>query len=618
MMAPAELSAPVTLAHGSTSVTLHPDRLEWREGGESSYMLSYAVLDELRIDADRNGLTRLTVSDPQGRRWTMPLAAADLARAQAALDVVDARLRPALSGHGMWRTIGILVALLCAIASLGASQLATFAVACVAALAFERPLVRAAGAAGVIGAVIALGNDGALQFASITLLSALLLLFIAHRDRLETFSKLTFRVAAVYGVLALLTVAPVLISVGNLLSIHQAAREWPSAAVFLVAFGAAFWTYSRRSRWPAMASLLAGAAIATIGATQTLDIVLDDPFLAGMKEPAATPLTGQPASEFTLDFSPSTLLLSPGARAIAAIEEDENERHTIHIGRPGAALIPVAADTALFVDDERLLVAVKNRDTTSVRLIDVDEPATPVWEHSLKAANVGLAIDRATARWQALGQGIDKVLVAATGSLDGRHADERQWDHARGREHSNYWPLAAAGSRLLVSSTSYESNLGRLGSWGYLLGITSYRSETEFLTIDSGTTSRLHSSTLQVTCRTSAIVEEGPVCSAWDGARSHLARINADGSLTPLAMFTTIGTFDVSRDWVTGWARTPFALHLPTGALVTLRSRCCNDEDFAVLMAAAGDTLAVVSSKASSEGSTVRLYRSPVGRSAMR
>ena len=618
MMAPAELLAPVTFEQGSTSVTLHPERLEWREAGESSYTLSYAVLDELRIDADHSGVTRLTVSDPQGRRWTMRLAAADLARAQAALDVVDARLRPAPSGHGMWRTVGTLVALLCAVASAGTSQLATSAVAFVAALSFERPLVRAAGAAGVIAALIAFGSGEGGQFASIAFLSAVLLLFIAHRDQLDTFSKRTFRIVAAYGVLALLTAAPVLMSVGSVLSIHQAAREWPSAAGFLVAFGAAFWTYSKRSRWPAMASLLAGAALATLGATQTLDIVLDDPFLAGTKTPAATLLAGQPSSEFALEFSPTELLLSPHARAIAVIEADENEKHTIHIGRPGAALVAVDADTALFVDDELVLLAVENRGTTTVRLIDADEPATPLWEHPLKAANVTLAIDRAASRWQALGHGFDKTLVLAAGSLDGGRVDERRWEYPQLPERSHYWPLAATGSRMLASSTSYETNLGRLGRWGFLFGLNAYRSETEFLTIEGGATSRLFSSTLQLDCNASTFIEDGPVCSAYDGTRSHLARLNADGSLTPLAMFPTMGTFDVSRDWVTGWRRTPFAFHLPTGALVTLRSQCCNDADYAVMMAAAGDTLAVVSSQASSKGSIVRLYRSPVGLSAMR
>ena len=616
MIQPAVLSEPATFAHGSTSVTLHADRLEWHEDGATSYTLSYAVLEELRIEADRNG-ARLAASDPQGRRWTMPLAAADLARAQAALDVVDARLRPAPTGHGMWRTVGTLVALLCAIASGGASQVAAFVVAMIASFFFQRPLVRAAGAAGVMGGVIVLANGGLREFASIAILSGLLLLFIAHRDKRETAPRLTWRLVAAFGVLALLTTAPVVLSAGNLLSIHQAAQHWPAAAVFMVAFGAAIWTHSRRWRWLAATALLTGVTLVTIGATQTLDVILDDPFLASTNEPAATPLTSDPSSEFSLDFSPFGLQLSPGARAVAAIEEDENERHTIHIGRRGGALVPVAADTALFVDDDRLLLSVENRDATIVRLIDVDEPATPVWEHSLSVASVSLAIDRASSRWQALGHGFDKALLAATGSLDGAPPDQRRWEYAPSREQSNYWPLAVAGSRLLVSSTSYDSNLGRWGSWGYVLGINSFRSETQFMTIDTGATSRLFSSTLQLNCRASAIVEEGPICSAYDGTRTHLARMNADGSLTRLARFSTITTFDVSRDWVTGWAGTPFALNLATGAFITFPHRHRLEGEFPTLMTAAGDTLAVVS-QGSREKTTVRFYRSPASRSAMR
>jgi heat shock protein HtpX len=618
MMPPADLSAPITFAHGSSSVTLHADRVEWNEGGQSSHTLSYGVLDELRIEADGHGLTRLAASDPQGRRWTLPLAAADVARAQAALDVVDARLRPAPSGHGLWRPIGTLVALLCAIAAGGATQVAAFVVALIAAFSFERPLVRAAGAAGVIGGSIALANGVATEFAAIAVLSALLLLFISHRDRRETFSRWTWRIVTVFGVLALLTTVPVLISGRDLLSMHQAARAWPAAAVLMAAFAAAISLRSDRWRWPAMAALVMGGALATIGATQTLDLILDDPFLADTKEPAATPLAGEASSEFTLDFSPFELLLSPGARALAALEEDENERHTIHVGRPGAALVPVAADTAVFVDDERLLLAVENRDATTVRLIDVDHPATPVWEHSLQAANASLALDRGASRWQALAHGLDKTLVAVTGSLDGGPANERRWQYPTVHEGANYWPLAAAGSRLLASSTSYQNTLGRFGSWGYLLGINSYQSTTQFLTIDTGTTSPLFASRLQLNCRPSALVEDGPVCSAYDGTRTHVARLNADGSLTPLATFSTISTFEVSPGWVTGWARTPFALNLATGQVFTFSSRRGPEGEFPFLMTAAQDTLAVVFSNASGLTTTVRLYRSPVGRSAMR
>ena len=68
---------------------------------------------------------------------------------------------------------------------------------------------------------------------------------------------------------------------------------------------------------------------------------------------------------------------------------------------------------------------------------------------------------------------------------------------------------------------------------------------------------------------------------------------------------------------MTGWARSPFALNLATGDVITFSGRRGAEGEFPTRMTAAQDTLAVVSSKGSSQ-TTVRLYRLPAGRSAMR
>ncbi|HJU43691.1 MAG TPA: M48 family metalloprotease, partial [Vicinamibacterales bacterium] len=97
------LDEPVTLQSGTTVVTLHADRLAWSEADGTSHALPYATLNDLRIEAGGGGAATLSAADTHGRRWTLSLAETDVARTQAALDVIDVRLRPAPSGVGVWR-----------------------------------------------------------------------------------------------------------------------------------------------------------------------------------------------------------------------------------------------------------------------------------------------------------------------------------------------------------------------------------------------------------------------------------------------------------------------------------------------------------------------------------
>ena len=164
-------------------------RLEWRDGDEATHSLAYSSLADLRIDADNKGVTRITASDPKGRRWTMPLAAEDVARAQAALDVIDARVRPSAGTGGLQLTVSYLVALLCLVSchrrrsTRGVARRHDRGVLARApddqGHGRRRPRWR--------GARVE-GGGSTVEFALMLILSAGLLLFLGSRDRRELFT----------------------------------------------------------------------------------------------------------------------------------------------------------------------------------------------------------------------------------------------------------------------------------------------------------------------------------------------------------------------------------------------------------------------------------------------
>jgi hypothetical protein len=555
-------------------VTLHADRLAWTESHGTSHTLPYVALNDLRIEAGGTGAAKLSAADTHGRRWTLALADTDVARAQAALDVIDARLRPAPVGAGVWRTIGVLVSLMATVAALGAGQLASVVVALLASSSFERPLARAAGVAGLVGGAVALRDGGHRGFALILILSAALLLFIASRDRREGNGRWTAYAVAALGALALLTLLPLALGAGGFLAAHQIANRWPAAAVFALAFAAAAaWPRRRRWRAAALAGAAAGATVLVLGDTRTLDAVLRDPFLQKVDQPPVVQITGEPSSRATFSFTPERVLLSPRAQSVAAfVHSEDYEEATLFIGRTGAALTEVDADAARFVDERHVLLTDASGTGTRLRLIDTDRPAVSIWESALDVERSSISVDRAGRQWQVLGQGAKGGVVQFTGAMNGGAVDRREWLSQSDRVNQP-WPLWAAGSRLLVRATNYDSSMfAALGAFRYWL--RPFNSETRFAIVEQTRASDVFQSGLHVQCEPGAFIDEGPVCSAHDGSRFHLGVVDtAAAAVTPLAKFTGAMTFQVAPGWIVGWWNTPFALDRETGRLVTMTDR---------------------------------------------
>ena len=142
-------------ADGSIEVTFADARLEWREGDAALHSLSYSHLTELRLHARPSGPTRLLVVERSGRRWDMPLADGDAARAQAVLDLVDGQLAESAASASLWPAAQRAFTLLAVSIAVLSGQIATMIVALIALARPAAPLIAAAGAALIAAAGLA-------------------------------------------------------------------------------------------------------------------------------------------------------------------------------------------------------------------------------------------------------------------------------------------------------------------------------------------------------------------------------------------------------------------------------------------------------------------------------
>ena len=564
------LQEAVTFRHESTVVTLHADRVVWAEGDVAAYTLAYAALDELRLVADQPGTMRLVASDPAGRKWSMPLASDDVARAHAALNVVDARLRPAPAGASKWEVVGRLVAMICLVAAMITMQLASIVVAALAAIKFEPPLARAAGVAALIGGVFALRDGLVPEYGWILILSAVLLLFVTYRDTREIVSRATWRLVSLIGFFALLAAIPIAMAARNWLAVHQAARLWPGAAIMSLAFAAANWP-RRSPAWRAATVLAAAAGVASmaLGTTRAADVLVDDPFLSDLQRTRPLPFPAAADSRFEIDFVPQDVILSPNARSIAAVTEDDYEEYVFHAGRPGHALTGLPADAALFADDDRLLLLDEDRGTARLRMIEIDRADTPLWSKEIQLSGVSASIGRDGRTWQLLGTTEAGEFARVTGSIDGGDAARETWPIAKTAGNGRLFPLVARESRLIVHKTSYDRHGLNLGAT-WQPWVDPWRAESRFIQIDPSGQREVMHSVLDVDCSPSPLTDEDPICWGYDGSRTHVFTLSADATLTPLAMVGGRLSVDVTPGWIVGWSPRPYAVHRASGRVYEL------------------------------------------------
>jgi Zn-dependent protease with chaperone function len=616
--AAATLDAPAnfTATDGGAVVTFDAEKLHWHEGDAATHTLSYAHLRELRLDVRGAQQASLVVLERSGRRWEARLAAEDVVRAQAVLDVVDARL-PQPAGPAMpavpWPKINRIVLAVVAMIGLSVGQIAVAFVTFLALLQPASPLIAAAGIAS-LGAACVLVLRGSFFDAGIAADIAFCLavlgvglLYLARKGRGEPVPRRAAIAAVFLGSAAALSVGLLAMGGINPVRLHQSARSATDTPVLLVAFAAALALWrSRTARYAAVPVVMVAAATSVAASSAFLDRFGDDPFLAQAEPVAWRIISGGAASEFTVPFIASAIRLSPSGSRVAVVtgEPDEGDAVTFHVGRPGT-LTPVDAAELIFLDDENVLTLEPDGNGVELRQLRADAPKEAGWR--VRVPDVSTAtLTRGARRWRVMGWSRDRHIVRAEGEIGAETVQRTEWPPVAAAEG---WvkSMAASGDDLLLVESrlsGFPSNFG-LWRWAWLFQADS---ETHFRAARAGEpVADVASSQMDAQCFAGALDGDALACGAFDGTRTRFVAIDPvarrlSGVAWVEGRFYPLGT--ATGPWLTGWRDcAAAALNLARRQAIQVGA-CGADRVFRV---SASDRV-VAALSYNGTGTTIRLY----------
>ena len=559
-------SAPFAAASGVASVTFRDEGLVWKESASSAHTIGYADLEELRVRPVASGAAELIAVDRGGRHWEMPLASTDLSRAQSVLDVVDTRLSKPVVRARVSPMIARLLALVAAVAAMCVSQIGVVFVMLLAAIRTDRVMALAASTAAVVASGV-LARDLGQQAGSLAALMAIALVTCAAGlvvtvfvNRQEPIRSSSYAFVNVLGAMAALAWVPIAASGASVITLHQAARAWPAAAVLSIAFAAANVRRPRRgARWLALAATACGLSAAVAGSTMFLDAAGRDPFLRPATSISPRTVVAETETTFLADFTVSDLRLSPGGTAVLLVSLDNEDRRTVHVGVAGGPLTSFEMEDGAFLDDHHLLLLETPREGSVLREIDLDAGNQVLWEqHVVGFTATRLLLDPSGEAWQLLGYDRKRVTASASGRIGGTDVDEHQWDAGK---NPDAWrrALAASAEHALVLETRYSRRLFDGLSWELAqLVEPSERMTSRLFTISSSGATEIATSRLYLSCEVSPLIGEPPICVSFDGTRSRLFTIDpATNAITARALLP--GQFLLfhadAGGWAVGWWR---------------------------------------------------------------
>ena len=620
---PAPLAAPAAFAaaNGPASVAFGDGRLEWRESEGVTHTLSYAHLSELRVQARTSGPARLVAVERGGRKWEMVLGPDDVAPVQTVLDAVDGRLAPVTTpaiGPSLVRVVTLLGVTLSALFG----QIACAVVALLAVMFPDSRLLVGAGVAAMTSAALILRewflHPHAMRItmaATLAGIAGAVLLLAQWSRRDETASPALKPIAALGGAAAVMLAV---LAAGGLhpIRIHQSARALPAAAVFLLALAGALAIDRRRAlRLTAIAPALLGAAVIFAGSLVFLDWIGRDPLLVVAGPATIRTFDAVPSTEFPVTFSPGTLRLSPGGRAVIVAPGDDRDYEAgtrttpeFHVGRTDGVLKPLAADDLVFADDEHALALMLNGGAGEVREFAIADPSATIWRERVTGITSGtLCFDSASGEWHVLGWTPARRIIRAVGHVGRTGATLTEWTVPSSR-HGWVSAMTATGSIALLLDTVYEPgpfSSPLLSAWYAVL-----RSHTgsRLWRVGAGEGTITAESRLEVSCADGEADGDRLVCAAFDGARTRLVTVDPQSArITPLSTlwgrFRTYGT--AAPGWVTGWLNsTPSAVRLATNEALQIPPR---PHEWITAIAATNDAIGTISS--SGDTWIVRVYR---------
>ena len=612
-------AATFTARDGRCSVTFDRDTLLWQETDGALHSLSYSHLQELRVVVRGTRPPSLVAVERTSRRWELPLALADVARAQQVLDVVDAYLpAPAVAADAFWPRVNRVVLGVGAAIGLMCGQVAIALVMVLAMLQPAAPLVAAAGFASLTAAALLVGQEEwlgrtGLEMAVMLALFGGGLLYAARVKRTDDVPARAVILAGVLGVCAALSVATLVSSGVDPVRVHQSARSSTATPILLVSLAGALAVWrSRAAKYGAIPVLVTAAATSMAGSSGFLDRFGQDPFLAPSNAVAWTNVTSQPVQEFTVPFASSSIRISPGGRLVALVaDEDVDERApmTFHVGRPGAPLTDIVADDMFFLSDSELLLVDSEGEDIELRHVRSEMPAHVVWRMRLPSV-VGehVFVIAEQKRWRVLAWDRDRRhIVRAEGLVGSFEFERREWPAMESEEGWTH-ALAASADEALFVESRYKTGFlheTRYAQWAWLLWPP--ESETWFRGVTGDHVRDVAVSQLDARCHPGALPPDELLCSAFDGTRTRFIAVDpASGRVRGVAWVK--GRFLVSGEprgqWLGGWLGRSATVVNPLERRGFRLACDCRDGVFDVT--ASDRVLAAIARQ--STGSTVRMY----------
>jgi heat shock protein HtpX len=611
-----DTAATLSGADGRAAVTFDNDTLHWHEGEAAIHILSYAHLAELRVDVRGTRSASLIALERSGRRWQLPLAPADVARAQDVLDIVDLSLpAPLPPVPAVLPSINRLVLAFAALVGLVCGQIAMALVTIVALLQPAAPLVAAAGLASLTVAGLLLSH----QAASMTELSVVFaafgttLLLVAGTKRQEEIPRRAAIAGTLLGALAILSLASIAFGGLDAVRIHQSARSSTAAPVLLLAFAGALASWrSRLARCAAIPVVIAAAATTAAASSSFLDRFGDDPFLAPAASFAWSTVPREPSQQFSVPFSVAILRLSPSGQHVALIASNENaepEPVTFHVGRAGGDLAPLVADELVFADDEHVLLAQSAGDGIELRQVTAAAPQEILWRlHVPDVIRQNLSLTSASRRWRVMGwDRARQRIVRIEGALGGRTFERAEWP-ARHSDEGVIHSIASSGADALFVESRYDIgflNQPSLWRWAWL--VWQPDTETRFRAPAVEGISEVAVSRLDARCHAAALGGDDLLCSAFDGTRTRFISIDpASKRIAGVAWLDGqfLALCESPGAWLCGWLDgVPMVVQPRLRTAIRMGADC---KDRVTHIAATDRLLGTVS--ASGNGSTVKLY----------
>jgi Zn-dependent protease with chaperone function len=618
--APAALGAAAqfTASNGVASVTFLDDRLIWNEDPAANHIIDYGRLKMLRVDVRGSREVRLIAVDGAARRWEMALRPDDVARAQATLDIVDARLGsgttppppvPQLVGR-VFALIGLLLAAV-------KGHLTVAAVAWMVVIAPVAALTSAAGAAslGSAAQIAQAGGtvaNGGLLIAIALAICGASLVGIAFLNRRELYRAWTARAVGALAMVSALSWGAVLLSGISFVELHRSLHAWPFTTAMTFATAGALAIDAGRARRIAAAT---AASIGLLGVTFASAAFLErfsrDPFVAHADDAQTSRLVlDKPFATMTTSFGAHALHLSPDGHHTALVIENDDETSQVEAGPVGSGTLSTFnADDARFVDNTRLLLLRRERTTTTLSLVDFASNAREVWKTELAVRNARMLWNRQRGEWSVLGWSDKREIIRHDGTIAGPATRLHRWADPSAPNHILEL-LSSADNHVLAVEREFTSPplAGLLPlRIAPLANIRGRQATILRLIADAASGTSWLNSQVDVNCLTGLANPDSVLCAAFDGVTTRVFDLDPSRrAISPAAALN--GHFYpgsvADEGSLFGWARGGSVL-IQTSTRAVMRLDA-SDGTFVDAVAVAVDRIGVASS--GRDGAIVRFY----------